>query len=148
MFCWYQNAKKCYVYLSDVSDGISSRDNEPSRSCKPTFKRSRWFTRGWTLQELIAPSSVELFSKEGTYLGNKRSLKQTLHEITGIALNALQGHSFSRFSKEDRSAWAAGRQTKREEDAAYCLLGIFGVFYAAYIWRRTEERTGSARGTN
>jgi ankyrin repeat protein len=128
MFCWYQNAERCYVYLSDVLDGISSRDNEPSRSCKPAFRQSRWFTRGWTLQELIAPPSVEFFSKEGTWLGNKQSFEQTLHEITGIALNALQGHSLSRFSKNERLAWAAGRQTKREEDAAYCLLGIFGVF--------------------
>jgi hypothetical protein len=128
MFRWYQNAERCYVYLSDVSDGISSRDNELSRSWKPPFRESRWFTRGWTLQELIAPLSVEFFSKEGTCLGNKQSLEQTLHEVTGIALNALRGPSLSQFSKDERFAWAAERQTKREEDAAYCLLGIFGVF--------------------
>ncbi|KAH7079189.1 hypothetical protein BKA63DRAFT_551591 [Paraphoma chrysanthemicola] len=128
MFCWYQNAKKCYVYLSDVTDGISSTDKELSRSWKPAFRQSKWFTRGWTLQELIAPPSVEFFSKEGTCLGNKQSLEQTIHEITKITLNALRGSSLSQFSKDERLAWAAGRQTKREEDAAYCLLGIFGVF--------------------
>ncbi|KAF2846575.1 HET-domain-containing protein, partial [Plenodomus tracheiphilus IPT5] len=128
MFRWYQNAEKCYVYLSDVSDGISNSDNEPSRGWKPAFRASRWFTRGWTLQELIAPPWVEFFSKEETCLGNKQSLEQTLHEITGIALNALRGPCLSQFSKDERLAWAAKRQTKREEDAAYCLLGIFGVF--------------------
>ncbi|KAH7077596.1 hypothetical protein BKA63DRAFT_508568 [Paraphoma chrysanthemicola] len=128
MFRWYQNAARCYVYLSDVSDGISSRDNEPSRSWKLEFRRSRWFTRGWTLQELIAPSTVEFFSEEGTFFGNKQSLEQTLHEITGISLDALRGHSLSQFSKDERLAWAAKRSTKREEDTAYCLLGIFGVF--------------------
>ncbi|KAH7088133.1 hypothetical protein FB567DRAFT_523733 [Paraphoma chrysanthemicola] len=128
MFRWYQNAARCYVYLSDVSDGISSRDNEPSRSWKLEFRRSRWFTRGWTLQELIAPSTVEFFSREGTCLGNKQSLETTIHEITEIALEALRGPSLSQFSKDERLAWAAKRETQREEDAAYCLLGIFGVF--------------------
>jgi ankyrin repeat protein len=135
MFRWYRNAEKCYVYLSDVhydsSDvhyGSSDRNDECLRRWKPAFKKSRWFTRGWTLQELIAPSSVEFFSKEGAYLGNKQSLEQTVHELTGIAVEALRGRPLSQFKKDERLSWAAKRQTTREEDNAYCLLGIFDIY--------------------
>ncbi|KAF1963104.1 HET-domain-containing protein [Byssothecium circinans] len=130
MFRWYQKAERCYVYLPDVSTGSldDGEDTEFARRWKPLFRRSRWFSRGWTLQELIAPASVEFFSKEGQLLGNKRTLEQTLHEITRIAVPALQGgKSLSRFSVKERMSWAKSRQTKRAEDKAYCLLGIFGI---------------------
>jgi hypothetical protein len=61
-----------------------------------------WFTRGWTLQELIAPSLVAFFSKEGEMLGNKRSLERHIHEITGIPVNALRGGALSDFSITER----------------------------------------------
>jgi ankyrin repeat protein len=129
MFRWYKDAERCYVYLSDVSDSTSSgEDGVCTRRWKPAFRKSRWFTRGWTLQELIAPRSVEFFSKEESYLGNKQSLEQSLHDITGIAIDALRGGSLNQFSKDELFLWAAERQTKCEEDTAYSLLGIFGVF--------------------
>ncbi|KAF2692159.1 HET-domain-containing protein [Lentithecium fluviatile CBS 122367] len=128
MFRWYLNAAKCYVYLSDVSIG-SSVGNDPSfqRSWKPAFQRSKWFTRGWTLQELLAPKSVEFFSVEGERLGDKDSMVQEVHEITGIAIQALQGSPMAYFTVDERLLWAENRCTKREEDAAYSLLGIFDV---------------------
>jgi hypothetical protein len=116
MFHWYQNAARCYVYLSDVSTGACR--------WKTAFKTSRWFTRSWTLQELIAPVLVEFFSVEGEWLGNKKSLEQTLHEITDIATQALRGSPLSYFSTNERMSWAAKRQTKHEENAAYSLLGV------------------------
>ncbi|KAF2647145.1 HET-domain-containing protein, partial [Lophiostoma macrostomum CBS 122681] len=128
MFRWYRDAAKCYVYLSDVS--VSGID-EFRRRWKPEFKRSRWFTRGWTLQELIAPKSVEFFSKEGQRLGDKQNLEQTLYEISGIAIQALRGSPLSHFSAKERLSWAANRQTKREEDEAYSLLGIFDIYMPA-----------------
>jgi ankyrin repeat protein len=127
MFRWYQNATRCYVYLSDVSKDPSTGDDRSQR-WKPEFRQSRWFTRGWTLQELIAPNSVEFFSKEGTLLGNKRSLEQTIQEITAIVVHAIRGDALSQFSEEEILSWVAKRQTKREEDIVYCLLGFFGVF--------------------
>jgi ankyrin repeat protein len=127
MFRWYQNATRCYVYLSDVSKDPSTSDDRSQR-WKPEFRQSRWFTRGWTLQELIAPKSVEFFSKEGTLLGNKRSLEQTIQEITGIAVHAIRGDSLSQFSEKEILSWVVERQTKRKEDKVYCLLGFFGVF--------------------
>jgi ankyrin repeat protein len=128
MFRWYQNAERCYVYLSDVPDGSPDRDDECLRRWKPAFKKCRWFTRGWTLQELIAPASVEFFSKGGAYLGNRQSLEQTVYEITGIAVEALRGRPLSQFRTDERLLWAAKRQTTREEDNAYCLLGIFNIY--------------------
>ncbi|KAF2630885.1 HET-domain-containing protein [Macroventuria anomochaeta] len=120
MFRWYQNAERCYVYLSDVNNNIKDGDGESA------LKQSRWFTRGWTLQELLAPKSVEFFSKEGARLGDKESLKHTIHKITGIPIDALPGWRLSEFSVAERFSWTENRRTTREEDGAYCLLGIFG----------------------
>ncbi|KIL92404.1 hypothetical protein FAVG1_04815 [Fusarium avenaceum] len=124
MFRWYHNAVKCYVYLPDVS----IRDTSSSQQTwQTTFRQSRWFTRGWTLQELVAPTCVEFFSLEGERLGDREMMVQVIQEITNISMDALQGSPLSRFGFEERMSWARGRETKREEDAAYSLLGIFGV---------------------
>ena len=127
MFRWYQNAKRCYVYLADVTSDTLDGDGESSQRWKPAFRRSRWFTRGWTLQELLAPKSVEFFSKEGQRLGDKESLQHIIHEITGIPTEALRGSQLSEFRVDERFSWAANRQTTHKEDGAYCLLGIFGI---------------------
>jgi hypothetical protein len=127
MFRWYQDAKRCYVYLSDVKCNIVDADSESCRRWKPAFRKSRWFTRGWTLQELLAHASVAFYSEEGELLGDKQSLKDTIHEITGIPAEALSGCKLSDFSVDDRFSWAEQRQTTREEDIAYCLLGIFDI---------------------
>ncbi|KAI1089482.1 vegetative incompatibility protein HET-E-1 [Rostrohypoxylon terebratum] len=132
MFTWYRNATRCYAYLTDVSaNGAPSRvidDEYPLLSWEPAFRRSRWFTRGWTLQELLAPASVEFFSVEGIRLGDKKSLQSIIHEITGIPHEALRGEAVANFTVDQRLSWAANRQTKRKEDKAYCLLGIFNIF--------------------
>ncbi|KAH7233782.1 uncharacterized protein BKA55DRAFT_580094 [Fusarium redolens] len=128
MFHWYHNAAKCYAYLSDVSISDSVRNTLSSQQTwKTAFRHSRWFTRGWTLQELVAPTCVEFFSLEGERLGDKESMVQEIQEITGISIQALQGSPLSRFGVDERMSWARSRDTKREEDAAYSLLGIFGV---------------------
>ena len=128
MFRWYQKAAKCYAYLSDVSVGDHRRAGlPPEQSWQRSFRNSRWFTRGWTLQELLAPVSVEFFSAEGQRLGSKNSLVHELHDITGIPVQALRGHPLNQFGIEERMQWARGRNTGREEDMAYSLLGIFNV---------------------
>ncbi|KIW99858.1 uncharacterized protein Z518_10786 [Rhinocladiella mackenziei CBS 650.93] len=128
MFRWYRDAAKCYVYLSDVSAGKSDKNGQTQRSWESAFRNSRWFTRGWTLQELLAPESAEFFSQEGELLGNKRILKQQIHEITGIPIAALSGAPLSEFGVDERLRWAENRKTQRKEDNAYCLLGILNVF--------------------
>lgn len=125
MFRWYRDATKCFVYLSDVSVDANSTSQDQWES---DFRRSKWFTRGWTLQELLAPTSVEFFSREGTWLGDKLSLELQIHEITEIPILALRGTPLSHFSVNERMLWAAKRNTKKKEDEAYCLLGIFDVF--------------------
>jgi hypothetical protein len=136
MFRWYQQSSKCYVYLSDLS--VEDDEKSTSLECDPkewdpafrrAFRSCKWFTRGWTLQELIAPHFVNFFSKEGTRIGSRTSLIQEIHEITGIPVQALHGHNtdLPSFSVTERLSWTSNRATKREEDAAYCLLGLFDV---------------------
>jgi hypothetical protein len=127
MFAWYRDAARCYVYLSDVSMGSLTSGTPVYQAWYPAFQQSRWFTRGWTLQELVAPVSVEFFSVEGQRLGNKYSLLQELHSITGISIEALQGSPLGGFGVDERMSWVGLRKTKREEDIAYSLLGIFNV---------------------
>ncbi|KAF9695839.1 hypothetical protein EKO04_005814 [Ascochyta lentis] len=126
MFRWYRDATKCYVYLSDVSNADPQGGNGSS-AWLSAFISSRWFTRGWTLQELLAPSVVEFFSKEGVYLGDRLELKQHIHNITKIPLLALSGASLVEFSVDERLSWVEARHTTCEEDKAYSMLGIFGI---------------------
>ena len=153
MFRWYQNATRCYVYLSDFS--AAGGDGEQSElAWQSAFRASKWFTRGWTLQELLAPASVEFFTTDGRRLGDKRSLEQQIHEVTGIAIPALRGSALAQFDVEERFRWAETRQTTHEEDWAYCLLGIFGIFMpliygegkAHAVRRLKKEITEATRG--
>lgn len=154
MFSWYRNASCCYVYMPDVSvnqagTAGSVRGSDTS-TWEASFRASRWFTRGWTLQELLAPKSVVFYSKEGVKLGDKSSLGTVIHEITGIPTEALRGDALSNFSVDERFSWAASRRTKRREDKAYCLMGIFNIFipimygeedHATYrLWRAVKDR--------
>ena len=128
MFRWYRNAAKCYVYLSDVwARKRKASDRFSEYTWESAFRGSRWFTRGWTLQELIAPASVEFFSQEGKRLGDKRVLERQIHQITGIAVSALRGEPLSQFAVKERLSWANNRKTKYEEDMAYSLFGIFDI---------------------
>jgi hypothetical protein len=129
MFHWYQRATKCYVYLSDVQVPAEVVDVQSFQiTWEDAFQRSRWFTRGWTLQELIAPPMVEFFSKEGKRLGSKISLEHKIQEITKVPFEALRGHHLSEFSVSERMSWAVNRNTTLKEDKVYCLFGIFEVF--------------------
>jgi tetratricopeptide (TPR) repeat protein len=126
MFQWYQNAARCYVFLSD----LSLSDMMETAACsdwEASFRKSTWFTRGWTLQELIAPVTVEFFSDEGRRIGDKSSLGPLLHDITGIPLEALRNCSLKQFSTSERMRWFGDRTTTEEEDSVYCLLGLLGV---------------------
>ena len=128
MFRWYQKATRCYVYLQDVPTRDTGKDYQRSEYIREAgLKTSRWFTRGWTVQELIAPASVEFFSSEGELLGNKLSLEATINEITGIPKQVLEGGSVSDFSIDERMSWTEHRDTTLEEDKIYSLLGIFNV---------------------
>ncbi len=144
MFRWYHNAVKCYVYLSDISaSDLSTTEDEEikgftSITWEAAFLNSRWFTRGWTLQELLAPREVEFYTQDGKRLGDKTTREQQIHKITGIATPALQGTPLRNFGIKERLLWAEGRRTTRNEDKAYSLLGIFGI-YMPLIYGEGEE---------
>ena len=122
MYRWYSTADVCYVYLSDVpSAGDPKADGSD-------FSRSRWFTRGWTLQELIAPSVVIFFGSDWKQIGSKSSLRKPIIDTTGIHLGILLGDSTENASIAQRMSWAAKRETTRPEDLAYSLMGLFHVY--------------------
>jgi hypothetical protein len=123
MYAWYENATVCYVYLFDVPDG-----SQPELDQQQVLRQSRWFTRGWTLQELLAPSKVVFYSRNWTLLGTKKALAHLISDVTGIDQLCLHKEKrLDQYSIAQRMSWAAQRSTTREEDVAYCLLGLFNI---------------------
>lgn len=118
MFRWYQRSQVCYAYLSDVPENKTDVFEIGS-----AFRGSKWFTRGWTLQELLAPKSVVFYSSGWVEIGTKKSLETLISAITKI--EHLFGWETA--SVAQKMSWASRRETLREEDMAYCLLGLFGV---------------------
>ncbi|KAH6871396.1 heterokaryon incompatibility protein-domain-containing protein [Thelonectria olida] len=119
MFKWYKDSVVCYVYLSDLA---------PSTDISTALKGCRWFTRGWTLQELIAPNNVNFLDQNWNFRGSKRDLLNEISSITGIAAMVLSHKTpLSSISVAAKMSWAAHRQTTKVEDISYCLLGIFDV---------------------
>ncbi|KAL9084379.1 MAG: hypothetical protein Q9165_008093 [Trypethelium subeluteriae] len=113
MYKWYQNAGECFAYLSDVPE--------------LHWSKSIWWSRGWTLQELLAPRHVIFYDCKWNDLGSKHELTNDIARTSGIAPEALRGIAPSEFSLHTRMSWASRRTTSRTEDLAYCLLGLFDV---------------------
>lgn len=125
MSSWYQNSSVCYVYLADVRS-TATRGEFNSDS---DFYKSRWFTRGWTLIELIAPEVIQFFDGDWNFCGTKKSLSYHVSDITGIPSSCLKGLTVAGdYSIADKMAWASRRSTTRVEDIAYCLMGLFDVY--------------------
>lgn len=130
MYAWYANTTICYAYLYDIFDSIEDSDVTagPAWEDRPTFRSSKWFTRGWTLQELIAPPYLVFLSASWSVIGTKQTLANTIEEVTGIPHDILvHACSLSDMSVARRMSWASKRETTREEDRAYSLMGIFGI---------------------
>lgn len=150
MYRWYANAEVCYVYLSDFCSELrqddSIRDSTLSRidlaiqtlanamphglesfpcstSHTHNLGRSRWFKRGWTLQELLAPQELIFYDQSWTEVGTKRSLRVEISQITSIQQNHLSNPESASIAA--KMSWASYRETTREEDLAYCLMGLF-----------------------
>lgn len=134
MFTWYQEASVCYAYLEDVQvPGRLLKGLPNSVWDSPVLSalcEARWFRRGWTLQELVAPSKVVFYFAGWVRGGEKSSpaVIKTLEEITGIDQSVLRDPQHrDRVSVARRMSWASNRETSRVEDIAYCLFGIFDV---------------------
>ncbi|KAF2759753.1 HET-domain-containing protein [Pseudovirgaria hyperparasitica] len=129
MFAWYQKANVCYAYLDDFK--YPPNCTEPDYMDSPnayvdSLKKCRWFTRGWTLQELLAPGSIEMYAPDWSEIGTKATLASQISSITGIQLNIIRGYGVE-LNVAQKLSWAAGRSTTKIEDIAYCLLGIFNI---------------------
>ncbi|KAH9910730.1 heterokaryon incompatibility protein-domain-containing protein [Epithele typhae] len=121
MFRYYSLAGVCYAYLSDVEDTDVKSDQR-------AFRNSRWHTRGWTLQELLAPLLLLFLSRDWEILGTKSELAEALERATGIPVSILRFEEEIRdVSVAQRMSWASERVTTRIEDEVYCLMGIFDV---------------------
>ncbi|ORX93484.1 heterokaryon incompatibility protein-domain-containing protein [Clohesyomyces aquaticus] len=157
MFYWYKTSAVCYVLLSDVD--MSAAHSQPDRDL--AIRRSRWFTRGWTLQEFLAPREVIFYDAQWKPIAPKNELAELLSSISGIASKFIDGtESIYNASIAQRMSWASKRRTTRMEDMAYCLLGIFDVHMPLLygerdkaflrlqeeIVRRTEDHTYLAWG--
>ncbi|KAI1258967.1 heterokaryon incompatibility protein-domain-containing protein [Xylariaceae sp. FL1019] len=151
MFSWYACAKVCYAYLIDVGKEIavpkqgrytvSPDEHIISQGSSAQIEGSRWFRRGWTLQELVAPLHVRFYDRSWKNIGSRETLAEQLARITGIDKDFLSRSEggprgfgqtpisaiLTSFSVATRMVWASKRETTRLEDTAYCLLGIFGV---------------------
>ncbi|KAI5920460.1 HET-domain-containing protein [Camillea tinctor] len=122
MFAWYRDADTCYAFMIDAPDNTRSLES------KAEFSRSKWFQRGWTLQELLAPKEVTFFSGDWTPIGEKKGLSTLLADTTGIDIEILLGNQpVDSASVARRMSWASKREVTRPEDIAYCLMGIFSV---------------------
>jgi hypothetical protein len=157
MYRWYEAAAICYAYLSDC-DLTSGRTDSvnvtspyltkvksrvlglgPFSDIQFHLKHSRWFTRGWTLQELISPVRLHFFDRDWRFIANRKRIVPALESITGIhgevlsrprqrrVFSSVNGFWLSRYSVAQRMHWASQRRTTRKEDEAYSLLGIFGI---------------------
>lgn len=134
MFQWYSRSAICYAFLEDVWDSNvingdlpffdgSDYDNEGS-----VLEHSKWFTRGWTLQELLAPTRVEFYDQKWMHLGSKTEMSSRISIITKIPQRVLIfPREIKLQSVAKRMSWASKRETTRLEDIAYCLLGIFSI---------------------
>jgi hypothetical protein len=139
MYRWYQNSATCYAYLSDVHVTANNRTlsavDFPSRgdslALPAQFLARKWWTRGWTLQELIAPRIVRFYANDQhhawVYIGDKSTLLHAIARKTSIDVQVLNGLDVRQCSIANRMSWASARTTTRIEDMAYCLLGLFSI---------------------
>jgi len=120
MWMWYKSACVCYAYLEDVKEEETGWETLE-------VQYSRWFTRGWTLQELIAPTYLIFFNVDWKPIGTKLRRINEIHKATGIPTEALETGDMEQHNAAEIMSWAAHRQVSREEDMAYCLMGLFDI---------------------
>ncbi|KAH8749937.1 hypothetical protein F5883DRAFT_580388 [Diaporthe sp. PMI_573] len=129
MFAYYRNSRICYAYLSDV-DPLPPGCVHMTLEYKQRFCKSKWFTRGWTLQELLAPTQMAFYAKDWSRIASRSTLASFIASATSINPEYLKGdesRALSHASAAQKMAWLSRRVTTRIEDMAYCMLGIFDI---------------------
>ncbi|KAB5529032.1 heterokaryon incompatibility protein-domain-containing protein [Coniochaeta sp. 2T2.1] len=134
MFRWYKLSSFCFAHLFDLRrdsvdlDEDDEGDWHRGERLVDNIEDCQWFTRGWTLQELIAPEVVEFFDRGWIYRGDKKHLRRDISKFTGIDVSVLEDSDLlPTVAVGRRMSWASKRETTRVEDGAYCLLGIFNI---------------------
>jgi len=128
MFGWYGQSQVCYVYLSDFT--LDTADVPSQEQFEAEFHQCRWFTRGWCLQELLAPRQLQFFNQKWQTIGTKSTLSRLISHITGVPVAVLfvpPRMELQEFPIAARISWIAKRHTTRIEDMSYSLLGILDV---------------------
>ncbi|KAF2266908.1 HET-domain-containing protein [Lojkania enalia] len=144
MYHWYGAAELCIVYLSDVPPKSAVEDPQSDAVLKEAFEKSRWFTRGWTLQELIASRKRVFLAEDWSMIPNDMwgpdKMYYVISCITGITVLVLRNSKkLNSICIAERMSWASRRETSRPEDLAYSLMGIFGVNMAVLYGEGLEN---------
>ena len=134
MFEWYRQSEICFAFLPDVY-GVCKFDPydvlPPTQFESKEFRSSVWFTRAWTLQELIAPTEVQFFNANFEHIGTKidKTVAHLVSDATGIPIDVIRNQDIhlDDIVIAERFGWASKRISTREEDIAYSLLGIIAV---------------------
>ncbi|KAL7903747.1 heterokaryon incompatibility domain-containing protein [Trichoderma velutinum] len=121
MFAWYRKSTRCNVFLEDFLWKDGTRDLATKLSI------CRWFTRGWTLQEFLAPKEAIFLDQNWVKFGTRTSLAKQICSFTPIGDEFLIDRPIELASIAERMSWLSTRKTKRVEDMAYCMLGIFDI---------------------
>lgn len=128
MYTWYKQAQICVIYLADVPSFHGLNEDLKNPALHTAFEESRWFTRGWTLQELIAPRHRVYVSQDWTLMQENENVLYMISKVTKINIKMLQDSTnLDEFCIAERMSWASKRETTRHEDVAYSLMGLFGV---------------------
>ena len=146
MYNYYRNAGECFIYLSDVPAPAGDITDQGQQS-RDSFKTSSWFSRGWTLQELLAPKARVFFAEDWSEIEDKGQLVDMVAAITNIDVRLLKNRELmSTFCIAERISWGSKRRTTRNEDVAYSLMGLFNIHMAiiygeggVHAFRRLQE---------
>ncbi|KAI5990178.1 hypothetical protein EDD15DRAFT_2136356, partial [Pisolithus albus] len=137
MFSWYHRSAQTIAYLSDVFDADS-------------LVSSVWFTRGWTLQELLASHTILFYTYDWSLYSTSDAvdhksdpvLLEKLQIATGIAKHHLTNFCPGMDDARSRLHWASRRRTTRPEDIAYSLFGIFQVHLPIFYGESAQNALG------
>lgn len=131
MCSWYGDAAFCYPYLASATEPVeelrkyeydffdAARTGARERSLK------EWFRRGWTLQELLVAREMEFFDAEWVHIGSRSEVQNQIQKAANTALEYLS--DFHIASVAIKLSWTAQRETQKEKDCVYLLLGLPGV---------------------
>jgi hypothetical protein len=115
----------CEIYLKGVQ--LKSKKALKDTWLAKVQRYSRWITRGWTLEELIAPSTVAMYYQNWNSIGSKGRFVIGISEATGISGQVLVTGDLSQTPVAQKMSWAANQRTTRIEDGVYSLMGLFRI---------------------